>query len=45
MPGLCGNGTCSNVHGGFECECDPGYTPGVTGNLLTFKEDGNVFIH
>lgn len=24
----CGNGTCSNVIGGFECACDEGFEPG-----------------
>ena len=25
---VCGNGTCSNVEGGFECSCQDGYAPG-----------------
>lgn len=25
---ICRNGTCSNVEGGFECDCDEGYAPG-----------------
>lgn len=24
----CGNGTCTNVIGGFECACDDGFEPG-----------------
>lgn len=24
----CGNGTCTNVIGGFECNCDEGFEPG-----------------
>lgn len=24
----CGNGTCTNVIGGFECACDEGFEPG-----------------
>ena len=24
----CGNGTCTNVIGGFECACDNGFEPG-----------------
>lgn len=24
----CGNGTCTNVVGGFECACDEGFEPG-----------------
>lgn len=25
---VCGNGTCSNVEGGFECSCNDGFAPG-----------------
>ena len=25
---MCGNGTCTNVVGGFECECSEGFAPG-----------------
>lgn len=25
---VCGNGTCSNVIGGFECDCRDGFTAG-----------------
>ena len=25
---VCGNGTCSNVEGGFECSCGDGFAPG-----------------
>jgi fibrillin 2/3 len=25
---ICGNGTCSNTVGGFECQCSNGYMPG-----------------
>jgi hypothetical protein len=28
IPNICGNGTCSNINGGFECSCNDGYTPG-----------------
>lgn len=24
----CGNGTCTNVLGGFECACEDGFEPG-----------------
>ncbi|MGL5295271.1 MAG: calcium-binding EGF-like domain-containing protein [Aeromonas sp.] len=24
----CGNGTCTNVEGAFECSCDEGFEPG-----------------
>lgn len=27
-PNICGNGTCINVRGSFECTCNAGYTPG-----------------
>lgn len=27
-PSICGNGTCSNVIGGFECDCRDGFTSG-----------------
>lgn len=27
--GICGNGTCLNTEGGFECACMDGFTPGV----------------
>ena len=30
-PGVCGNGTCRNVVGGFECFCSPGFEPGSDG--------------
>ena len=26
---ICGNGTCANINGGFECSCNDGYAPGV----------------
>lgn len=26
--GVCGNGTCSNLIGGFECSCTDGFAPG-----------------
>jgi hypothetical protein len=29
-PRICGNGTCSNVDGGFDCACADGYAPGKT---------------
>jgi len=25
---VCGNGTCFNVEGGFECSCADGFAPG-----------------
>lgn len=25
---ICGNGTCTNFHGGFECSCREGFAPG-----------------
>ena len=25
---ICGNGTCTNVDGGFECTCNEGFAPG-----------------
>lgn len=25
---LCGNGTCTNVMGSFECNCEEGFEPG-----------------
>jgi hypothetical protein len=25
---VCGNGTCFNVEGGFECSCTDGFAPG-----------------
>lgn len=28
MGPVCGNGTCSNVIGGFECDCRNGFTAG-----------------
>ena len=28
MKNVCGNGTCSNVEGGFECSCNDGFAPG-----------------
>lgn len=28
MGPVCGNGTCSNVIGGFECDCRDGFTAG-----------------
>ena len=30
---LYGNGTCSNLNGGFECSCGPGYAPGPEGDF------------
>ena len=24
-PGICGNGTCVNTEGSYDCDCDPGY--------------------
>lgn len=26
---VCGNGTCFNVIGGFQCACNEGFTPGM----------------
>lgn len=28
MNNVCGNGTCLNVEGGFECSCAEGFAPG-----------------
>lgn len=28
MGNPCGNGTCKNVIGGFECTCEEGFEPG-----------------
>ena len=30
-PRVCGNGTCANVEGGFECACADGFAPGPDG--------------
>lgn len=27
--GICGNGTCTNVIGSFQCSCNAGFEPGV----------------
>lgn len=34
----CGNGTCTNVIGGFECACEEGFEPGP---MMTCE--GNFF--
>jgi fibulin 1/2 len=26
---ICGNGTCRNIDGGFECSCNDGFAPGA----------------
>lgn len=28
---VCGQGRCTNLQGGFECECNPGFAPGMSG--------------
>ena len=28
-PGICGNGTCTNVIGSFQCSCNAGFEPGI----------------
>ncbi len=28
---ICGNGTCVNVQGTFQCNCGPGFAPGHDG--------------
>lgn len=45
---ICGNGTCSNLNGSFECSCEAGFTPGPMqvwknpqfswNNVLSFME-------
>lgn len=38
---LCGNGTCTNVMGSFECNCEEGFEPGP---MMTC-EGKTLFIH
>ncbi|KAG8240098.1 hypothetical protein J437_LFUL019682 [Ladona fulva] len=41
---VCGNGTCTNVEGGFECSCDEGFAPGpmqVCEDVNECQEMGN----
>lgn len=35
----CGNGTCTNVVGGFECACDDGFEPG---SMMTCEGTSSV---
>ena len=37
-PKICGNGTCANREGGFECACEPGFAPGPTGTCEDVDE-------
>lgn len=39
-PYICGNGTCNNVVGGFECLCSAGFTPG-SDNIC----EGKLYLH
>ena len=34
---VCGNGTCTNVEGGFECSCSNGYAPGPKGRFFNIR--------
>ena len=38
MSNICGNGTCSNLNGSFECNCAEGYAPGPRGNCEDVDE-------
>ena len=38
MSNICGNGTCSNLNGSFECNCAEGYAPGPRGNCEVKKQ-------
>ncbi|KAK3098432.1 hypothetical protein FSP39_019409 [Pinctada imbricata] len=35
---ICGNGTCTNTIGGFDCDCSPGFTPGKDGTCQDVNE-------
>lgn len=35
--GICGNGTCRNRIGGFECLCSPGFEPGADNTCQGIK--------
>ena len=37
-PRICGNGTCTNVDGGFDCACTEGFAPGPFGNCEDVDE-------
>ncbi|CAG0912311.1 unnamed protein product [Notodromas monacha] len=37
-PGICGNGSCTNVVGGFQCSCAPGFAPGLDGRCKDVDE-------
>ena len=37
-PRVCGNGTCTNLDGGFECACADGFAPGPFGNCEDVDE-------
>ena len=37
-PGICGNGSCANVAGSFECQCAEGYAPGPKGTCEDVDE-------
>lgn len=41
MGNPCGNGTCTNVLGSFECNCEEGFEPGP---MMTCEGE-NLFIH
>lgn len=48
----CGNGTCTNVVGSFECNCEEGFEPGpimaCEGETLfihLLESDSSVFFH
>lgn len=49
MGPVCGNGTCSNVNGGFECECREGFTAGPSqtceGKIHYFLLDVNLALY
>ena len=38
IPNVCGNGTCSNLNGSFECACENGFAPGPLGNCEDIDE-------
>ena len=40
IPGICRYGRCRNTDGGFICECDDGYEPGLGGKTCIRKLKG-----